>query len=72
MIILWSVPWLLFGIVQFSNNVAPATLPKITISNGEKTVVFQSMMHIGSSGFYEDIRRDMEGLRGGDYVFFYE
>ena len=51
---------------------APATLPRITISNGEKTVIFQSMMHIGSSGFYEDVRRDMEQLRGQDYVFFYE
>lgn len=71
-LLIWTAPWLLFGVIQFSNNVAPATLPKITISNGQKTVVFQSMMHIGSSGFYEDVRRDMEQLRGQDYVFFYE
>lgn len=71
-VLLWVTPWLLFGTIQFSNNVAPATLPKITISNGEKTVIFQSMMHIGSPGFYDDIKRDMEQLQGKDYVFFYE
>lgn len=50
----------------------PATLPRMTISNGEKTVIFQSMMHIGSPGFYRDIKKDMEGLRGREYIFFYE
>jgi len=54
---------MVFGLVKFSNNVAPATLPKITMSNGEKTVIFQSMMHIGSPDFYENIKKDMEGLR---------
>lgn len=66
------LPWLLFIALQTSNDVFPATLPKITITNGEKTVVFQSMMHVASPGFYEDIRQDMEQLRGRDYVFFYE
>jgi hypothetical protein len=70
--LLWISPWMLFGFIQFTNNVAPATLPKITLSNGEKTVIFQSMMHIGSPWFYEDIRQDMERLKGQDYVFFYE
>ena len=65
-------PWILLGLVQFTNNTAPATIPKITISNGEKTVIFQSMIHIGSASFYEDIQRDMENLRGREFVFFYE
>ena len=54
------------------NRVAPAALPQITISNGDKTIIFQSMMHIASPGFYSDVRRDMEQLVGLDYVFFYE
>jgi hypothetical protein len=62
----------MFGLIKFSNNVAPATLPKITISNSEKTVIFQSMMHIGSAAFYDDIRKDMETLRWRDFVYFYE
>ena len=62
----------MIGILQFTNNAVPATLPKITISNGEKTVIFQSMMHIGSENFYAAVQRDMELLRGRDFVFFYE
>lgn len=30
------------------------------------------MMHIASRGFYDDIRTDIENLKGRDYVFFYE
>lgn len=68
----WMLPWLLFVALQTANEIFPATLPKTTITNGEKTVVFQSMMHVASPGFYEDIRQDMEKLQGLDYVFFYE
>jgi hypothetical protein len=45
-----------------ANTWAPATLPRITISNGEKTVIFQSMMHIASSSFYKTVRSDMQKL----------
>jgi hypothetical protein len=30
------------------------------------------MIHIGSASFYDDIQRDMENLRGREFVFFYE
>jgi hypothetical protein len=70
--IIWVLPWISLGGIQFANNTAPATLPKITISNGEKTVIFQSMMHIGSASFYDEIQRDMENLKGREFVFFYE
>lgn len=70
--VLWLMPWIIFAFLQFTNNTAPATLPKITISNSEKTVIFQSMVHIGSPSFYDDIERDLENLRGREYVFFYE
>ena len=43
-------PWLLFGTIHVTNIYA-STLPRITISNGDKTVVFQSMMHCVSSFF---------------------
>lgn len=63
---------MIFGVLKISNEYAPATLPRITITNGEKTVVFQSMMHIASPGFYDDIRNDMIELHEKDFVFFYE
>lgn len=71
-IIIWLSPWIGFGILKTTNEYAPATLPRITISNGEKTVVFQSMMHVASPEFYDDVRKDMEHLRDQDYIFFYE
>jgi hypothetical protein len=71
-VILWAIPWILFGVVKATNDRAPATLPRITISNGEKTVIFQSMMHVASPGFYSDIKKDMQKLHTQDYVFFYE
>lgn len=66
------MPWGVFGLVLGTNQWAPATLPRVTISNGDKTVIFQSMMHIASPAFYSDIRADMQRLIGQDYVFFYE
>jgi len=68
----WFLPWALFGISLATNIWAPATLPRITLSNGEKTVVFQSMMHIASPSFYDAVRADMQLLVGQEYVFFYE
>ena len=69
---IWLAPAGIFGIVELTNIHFPATLPKTTITNGEKTVIFQSMMHIASPGFYSDIERDMKNLEGQEYVFFYE
>ncbi len=70
--IIWLIPWISLGFIQFTNNTAPATLPRITISNGEKTVIFQSMIHIGSEIFYNEIEKDMKNLQGREFVFFYE
>ena len=70
--LLWLSPWLLFGTIHVTNIYAPATLPRITISNGDKTVVFQSMMHIASPEFYTAVKKDMQKLSHDDYVFFYE
>jgi hypothetical protein len=68
----WVLPWISFGALILTNEKAPATLPRITITNGEKTVIFQSMMHVASPEFYEEIKKDMESLAQKDYVFFYE
>lgn len=54
------------------NDYAPATLPRITITNGDKTVIFQSMMHVASPEFYDEVRNDMTNLQSHDFVFFYE
>jgi len=53
------------------NSTIPVTLPTITLTDGEKTVVYQGMIHIGSENYYKSIIFDMVAA-GDDFVFFYE
>jgi len=50
----------------------PLTVPKATLSNGTRTVVFQGMMHIGSEPFYKGVVYDLEEALTKDYVLYYE
>jgi phosphatidylglycerophosphate synthase len=38
----------------------PTAVPLATLSNGQKTVVFQGMQHIGSEDFYKSVVFDLE------------
>ncbi len=50
----------------------PALMPRVTLSNGEKTVVYQGMMHIGSERFYKQVVYDAEQALSDGYVLYYE
>lgn len=50
----------------------PMIVPQATLSNGEKTIVFQGMVHIGSEGFYKSVVYDLEKALTEGYVIFYE
>jgi hypothetical protein len=50
----------------------PVTVPLATLSNGQKTVVFQGMMHIGTESFYKGVVYDLERALNDGYVLFYE
>lgn len=79
-------PWILcrlyivFGIstlavMSFSyyhNDIRPASVPEFTISNGEKTVVFQSMIHIGNADFYRQIQQNIREKKKEGFVLFFE
>lgn len=54
------------------NSTAPVTLPKVTMTDGEKTVIFQGMVHIGSENYYNSIIFDMVEADDAGYVLFYE
>lgn len=43
-----------------------------TITNGEKTVVFLPLHHIGRKMYYEDIEKKIDSLQAIDFVVFYE
>ncbi len=50
----------------------PTAVPLATLSNGQKTVVFQGMQHIGSEDFYKSVVFDLEQALADGYTLFYE
>lgn len=56
----------------WQNEIDPAPLPEITISNGEKTVRFRTMAHIASPSFYSGVASEIDSLRKDGWAVFYE
>ena len=56
-----------FNIVSQNHN-----LPKVTFSNGEKTVVFQGMVHIASPEFYKQVAYDLVQAEEHGHIIYYE
>lgn len=50
----------------------PSAVPLATLSNGQKTVVFQGMQHVGSQDFYKSVVFDLEQALADGYTLFYE
>jgi hypothetical protein len=50
----------------------PAVYPQATLTNGQKTVVFQGMQHFGSENFYKSVIYDLEKALADGYVIYYE
>jgi hypothetical protein len=70
--------WLLlvFTILGFfsyySNILSPAAMPRYTLTNGEKTVIFQWMSHIWSENFYQQVEDALREKKESGYVYYYE
>ena len=47
-------------------------MPQITMTNGQKTIIFQGMQHVATEGFYKSVVYDLENSLSQDYVFLYE
>lgn len=54
------------------NATDPPLLPRAVISNRQKTVVLQGMMHIGTERFYKQVVFDLEQALADGYVLYYE
>jgi len=65
---IFIIAWLAY----YSNEKNPAPMPTYTITNWEKTVIFQAMSHIWSKKFYEKIKQDLIEAKKQWYVYFYE
>ena len=63
---------ILWGFAYYFNNIAPAGMPEFTVSNGEKTIVFQAMSHIGSEKFYTTIQKNITEKKQEWFVYFFE
>ena len=50
----------------------PPLLPQATLTNGQKTVVFQGMIHVGMEGFYKSVVYDLEEALSDGYRLYYE
>ncbi|MCQ0971975.1 hypothetical protein MLD63_16250 [Paracoccus sp. TK19116] len=50
----------------------PLTVPRVTLSDGTRQVVFQGMIHIGSDQFYRSVVYDMLRARDAGYVLYFE
>ena len=65
LIILWSF-W------YYQNEISPATMSEITISNWEKILVFQEMSHIWSENYYKTVQNNLREYKKSEFVYFYE
>jgi len=61
------------GYFWYYHNIKnPLTIEQYTISNGEKTVVFQNMIHIASQNFYDTVAQEITKYKQDWYVYFFE
>jgi hypothetical protein len=56
----------------YQNEISPATLPKVTVSNGDRTVVFRTMSHVAVPEFYRAVIADIEAAKRDGSWYFYE
>lgn len=69
---LWVVWGIVFSFCYYHNDIAPAYIPSYTLSNGEQTIYFQTMSHIGSPQFYEWVQERVRQKKEELYTLFYE
>lgn len=50
----------------------PLKMKEYTLTNGKQTIVFQEMVHIGETSFYNQIEENLENYRKEGYIYAYE
>ena len=58
--------------LAFQVDARPMVVPAVTLSNGDKTIVFQGMMHVGAESFYKSVVYDLEDALSQGYRLYYE
>lgn len=62
----------LFVFVYYNNYLNPASMPQYALSNWKKIIIFQSMSHIASPSFYENVKNNIKEFKEKSWVLFYE
>ncbi len=72
----WTMLFLTIAIIwsfsYYQNEISPAKMPLYTLSNGEKTLLFQWMSHIGTERFYKEVRLNIRDAKNNWYVLYFE
>ena len=63
---------LIWIFIIHENYLESASLPEFTISNSKKTVIFQTMSHIWSDGFYKEVSSEILKAKKQWFAYFYE
>lgn len=64
--------WLFASFWYYQLVYKPLTIEQITLSNWEKTVVFQKMIHIAKPNYYESIAQEVENYKKNGFVYYFE
>jgi hypothetical protein len=66
---LLTFPYFYFSV---KSETDPLVLPQAVLSDGNKTVIFQGMVHVGSENFYKSVVYDLEEALDEGYKLYYE
>ena len=61
---IWGLTWLA--------ETRPLTIPRATLVNGERIVIFQGMIHAASPAFYDHVRDGIDQALAEGYVVYHE
>ncbi len=69
---LFAMILILWWFAYYQNNINPAQIPLYSITNGSKEIRFQTMSHIGSKSFYENVKLSIQKAKQEGFILFYE
>ena len=71
-ILIFLMTSFLWWLSYLSNEIYPAKMPQYILSNWEKEVVFQAMVHIWSEEYYKNVIEDLKNYKENWGVYFFE
>ena len=70
--LIYVTVWIIWLFWYYHLEYKPLNISQVTISNWEKNVVFQKMIHIAKPHYYESIQQEIKNYKQDGYVYFFE